>query len=166
MLLLILAHGHEVGLVEQDIGGHEGGVGKEAGIDIVGVLGGFVLKLGHAGELAEHGVAVQHPCKLAVGRHMGLDKEDALLRVKTAGNIVGQEHQGAAAQLRRVLTDGDGVLVGQEEVTVKLLNHIGPMAQRPQIVAQMQIAAGLNAGDHDFFCTFHIKHLNKIAART
>ena len=58
--------GTQIRLVQQDVRRHQAGVGEQAGIDVVGVLGGFVLKLGHAGELAELGVAVEHPGQLGV----------------------------------------------------------------------------------------------------
>ena len=75
VLALVLPHRDQVGLVEENVGGHEGGVGKQAGVDVVGVGGRLVLELGHAAELAEHGVAVEHPGQLRVLGHVGLDEE-------------------------------------------------------------------------------------------
>ena len=151
VLLLVLAHRDKIGLVKEDISRHKGRVGEQTGVDIVLVLGGFVLELSHTAELAEHGVAVQHPAQLGVGRDVGLDKNGALLRVQTAGNIVGQQCEHPAAQLGRLLADCDGVQIGQEKVAVKFLNHLGPVAQRPQVVAQVKLPAGLDAGEHYFF---------------
>ena len=78
------------------------GIGEEAGVDVVGVLGGLVLELGHTGELAEHGVAVQHPAQLGVGGHVGLDEQHVLLRVQAAGDVGRHLGQGAPAQVGRV----------------------------------------------------------------
>ena len=153
MLLLVLPHGDEVRLVEQDVRGHEAGVGEEAAVDVVGVLGGLVLELGHAGELAEHGVAVEDPAQLRVLVDMGLDKQGAFLRIQAAGNILGQLLQGAAAQGGGVLAHGDGVHVRHEIVAVELLRPGGPVLDGPQVGAQGEIAAGLDAGEHDFFVT-------------
>ena len=121
MLLLVLPHRDEIRLVEQDIGGHQAGVGEEAGVDVVGVLGRLVLELGHAGELPEHGVAIQHPAQLRVGGHMALDEDRVLLRVQAAGDIDRDLGQGAPAQVRRVLTDRDGVQVRHEPIAFKLV---------------------------------------------
>ena len=37
-----------VSLVEQDVASHQGRVGEEAGIDVVGVFGGLVFELRHS----------------------------------------------------------------------------------------------------------------------
>ena len=158
MLLLVLPHRHEVGLVEQDIGGHEAGVGEQAGVDVVGVLGGLVLELGHAGQLPEHGVAVQHPAQLRVLVDVGLDEDGVLGRVQAAGDVGGDLGQGAAAELGRVLADGDGVQVGHEPVAVKLVGQLPPVLDGPQVVAQVQVSAGLDAGEEHFLFVFHIQY--------
>ena len=150
MLFLVLTHGDVVGLVEQDVGGHEAGIGEEAAVDVVGVFGGLVLELGHTGKLAEHGIAVQHPAQLGVGGDVGLDEDGTLLRVQAAGDILGHLSEHPAAQLGRVLAHRDGVQVGHEEIAVKFLNHLRPVADRAQVVAQVQLPAGLDAGEHYF----------------
>ena len=53
MLFLVGADRHVIRVVEQDIGRHQARVGEQAGVDVVGVLCGFILELRHAGELAE-----------------------------------------------------------------------------------------------------------------
>ena len=110
--------------------------------------------LAHAGELAEHGVAVEDPAQLRVLMDVGLDKQGAFLRVQTAGNILRQLLQGAAAQGGGVLADCNGVQIGHKVVAVVFLDHLWPVAQGSQIGTQGQIAAGLDAGEHDFFL-FH-----------
>ena len=161
MLLLVLAHGHKVRLIQQDIRRHQGRIGEEAPVDVVGVLGALVLELGHAAQLAEHGVAVENPAQLRVLVDMALDKQGVLLRVQAAGDVLGQLGHGAPAQLRRVLTHGDAVQVRHEVVAVKLIRQGRPVLHRAQIVAQVQVAGGLNTGEHYFFrsCVFHINYL-------
>ena len=90
MLALVFSHGHQVCLVEQDVRRHEHRIGEETGGDVVGVLLGFLLKLGHAAELAELGAAAQHPTELCVLGDMALDKHDAFLGVQAAGNVLSQ----------------------------------------------------------------------------
>ena len=148
MLLLVSAHGDEIRLVEEDIRRHQGGIGEEASVDVVRVLGRLVLELGHAGELAEHGVAVQHPAKLSVGGNVGLDEEDVLLRVQAAGDVSRQLGDGMAAQLRRHLPDGDGVHIRHHIVAVILVRESRPVADRAEIGAQGQVAGGLDAAQN------------------
>ena len=163
VLLLILPHRHKVRLVEQDVRRHQAGVGKQAGVDVVGVLGGFVLELGHAGQLAEHGVALQHPGQLRVLVHVGLDKNCVALRVQTAGDVLGHLLQSAAAELRRGLAHGDGMHIGHKVEAVELVRPGAPVLDGPQVVAQVELAAGLDAGEHDFFLVFHSKtHLLRV----
>ena len=57
-LLLVVADGDEVRLIEEDVRRHEDGIGKQAGVDVVRVFSRLILKLRHAGQLPEHGVAV------------------------------------------------------------------------------------------------------------
>ena len=47
VLLLIVAHRHQVGLVQQDISCHQGRIGKQSAVDVLRILGGLVLELGH-----------------------------------------------------------------------------------------------------------------------
>ena len=151
VLLLVAAHGDEVGLVQQNIGGHQGGIGEQTAVDVVGILGGFVLELGHAGQFAEHGIAVQHPAQLRVGGDVGLDEQRILLGVQSAGDILGQLLQRAAAQLDGVLPHGDRVHVCHKVVVIKFIGALHPVFDGPQIRSQGQIAAGLDAGEHYLF---------------
>jgi len=85
VLLLVQTNRNQVGLIQQDVGSHQGRIGEQTGVDVVSVFSGFVLKLGHAGQLAELGVAVEYPCQLCVGADMALDEGNALLWVNAAG---------------------------------------------------------------------------------
>ena len=145
MLLLVAAHGHQIRLIQQNIRRHQSRIGKQARVDVVGVLGGLILELGHAAQLAEHGVAVQHPAKLGVGRNMGLDEQHVFLRVQTAGDIGRQLDQGVPPQLRRDLPHGDGVHVGHHIVAVILIRQRRPVSDGAQIGTQRQVAGGLDA---------------------
>ena len=161
MLLLILAHGDIVGLIEQDIRRHQRRIGEETAVDVLAVLGRLVLKLRHAGKLAKHRIAIQHPPKLCMLRHMRLDKERVLLGVQAAGDVLRQLLERAAAQRRRVLTHGDRVHIGHEVVVVKFLVALRPVLDRAEVGPEGQIAAGLNAGQHHFLArrVFHVFHI-------
>ena len=82
VLPLVFAHGHDFRPVEENVGGHEHGVGVEPGGGAVGALfGGFILELGHAAGLAEAGEAGEDPRELGVFRHVGLHEEGGFIRV-------------------------------------------------------------------------------------
>ena len=70
------------------------------------MLGAFVLELGHTGQLAELGVARQHPRQLGVGGYMALHKQDVFLGVNAHRQQQGGQLAGAAAQLGGVLAHG------------------------------------------------------------
>ena len=154
MLLLVAADGDVVRLVEQDVRRHQCGVGEQTAVDVLGVLGALVLELRHARELAEHGVAIEHPAELRVRGHMALDKERVLFRVKAAGNVLRELLNGAPAQVGGVLAHGDRVQVGHEIIAVKDLGAFAPVFDRAQIRPERQVAGGLNAREHDFLCSF------------
>ena len=144
VLLLVAAHRHKVRLIKQNIRRHQRGIGKQARVDIVRVLGRLVLELRHTAQLTEHGVAVQHPAKLGVGRNMGLHKQHVLLRVQTTGDIGRHLRQRMAAQIRRDLPHGDGMHIGQHIIAVIFIRHRRPVANRSKIRAQRQVAGGLD----------------------
>ncbi len=47
MLLLVFAYGNSLGIVEQNVGGHEHGIGEQAYRHILSFGFRFVLELGH-----------------------------------------------------------------------------------------------------------------------
>ena len=151
MLLLVLSHRDHIRLIEQDVRCHQAGIGEEAAVDVLRVFRGLVLELGHAAELAEHGVAVEDPAQLRVLVDVGLDKEGVLLRVQAAGDILGQLLQRPAAQGGGVMAHRNGVEIRHKVVAVELLCPGPPVPYRPQVGAQCQITAGLDTGEHHFF---------------
>ena len=76
VLPLVLTDRHPLGLVQQDVGGHQHRIGEQ------GRQSGFgsparrlVLELGHPAGLAEAGVGAQHPGQLGVFGHVRLDED-------------------------------------------------------------------------------------------
>ena len=161
MLALILADRNIVGLIQQDIRRHEAGIGEQAAVYIIGVLCAFILKLRHAAQLAEHGVAIEYPAKLRMLVNMALQEQDVLLRVYAAGNVLGKLLEAAAAQQLGILAHGERVQIGHEIITVKFLGSCAPVLHRAQVIAEVQIARGLDAGQHTFlfYLIFHFRYL-------
>ena len=161
VLLLVMAHGNQVRLVQQDICCHQSRIGKQAAVDILSMLAGFVLKLSHTGQFAKHGIAVQDPAQLCVLVDMRLDEQGVLLRIQAAGDVLCQLLQSAAAQISRCLTNGDGMQVSHEVEALIQVASGAPVLDGAQIVAQVQITGGLDAGEHSLLCHdfFHVYYL-------
>ena len=154
MLALILAHGNVVRLIQQNVRRHECGICEKTAVYVVGVLGALVLKLRHAGKLAEHRVAVEYPAQLCVLVNVALHEKGVLLRVDAAGDVLRKLLKGAAAKLRRVLTHGERVQIGHKVVAVKFVGSRSPVLDRTEVVAEMQVAGGLNARKHYLLSDF------------
>ena len=89
---------------------------------------------------------------------MGLDEQGVLLRIQAAGNVLGQLGESAPAQVSGGLPHRDGVHIGHKIIAVKLFGPRAPVFDGAQVVAQVQVAAGLNAREHNFlFGFFHNK---------
>ena len=112
MLGLILPHGHEVGIVDEDVRCHQHGVGEQTAVDVVGVLGALILELGHARQLTKLRVAGQHPGKLGVRGHVALYKQNVLLRVDRLRPAAGRPAHGCGDAGLRALAHGQAVQVG------------------------------------------------------
>ena len=138
-------------MIQQNIRRHEGRIGEEAAVYIVGVLCAFVFELGHAAQLAEHGVAVEDPAQLRVLMHVALEEEHVLLRIKSAGDILRELGGGAAAQIGRILAHGERVQVGHEIEAVKLVRKSSPVLYGAEVVAKVQVAGGLDARKQSLF---------------
>ena len=59
VLFLVFTNRYQFGAVKKDIGGLQNRVGKQAGIDVVGVLPGLVFKCGRLFQLALIGKHIQ-----------------------------------------------------------------------------------------------------------
>ena len=158
MLHLIRAHGHQIRLVQQNIRRHQHRIGKQACRDIIRMLLRLILELRHASQLAELGIAAQHPAELRMLGYMALDKHDILFRIQAAGDILRQLRNGPAAQIRRVLPDRNGVHIHNAEQAVIFVLQRRPVLDGAHIGTQGQLSAGLNAGKNTLLCV-HEKNL-------
>ena len=177
MLLLILADGHIVCLIEQNIRSHEHGIGEEADIDIVCVLLGFVLELGHSRSLAELGVAVENPRELGVGVDMALDEHDVLIRVESYREQERKSLHGLASESRGILSDGYRVAlsvdIGQKcsagDERDHVLGGFFDELKRVNILGQLapdeQTALGTDIADRVAkLAVYHIAHEIELSA--
>ena len=140
VLTLILAHGHAVHLVEQDVGSHQNRVGEQAHGGVLGaLLLGFVLELGHTGRLAKAGEAVQNPRQLGVLGHVRLHEQRGAGRVNAGGDVLRRGQAGTLTQLLGVLRNGDGVHIWDKEqaFVIRVVLQRDPVVHSTNIVTQV-----------------------------
>ena len=154
VLFLVLAYGHEVGVVDQDVHGHQGGVGQQTGVDtLVGLiaydflfylvalgmdaqgLARLVLERGGAHQLADAHVHVHQQIHLRNLGHVALDVDGVLVGVEAGGQVFRQDVLHVLVQHLRVGMRGEGVEVGHEVTAVVVVLHAHEVAQGAVIVA-------------------------------
>ena len=94
VLALVVAHRHLVGVVEEDVGGHERRVGEQPGRDELGLVG-LVLELGHALQLAEGGRALHQPAPARCARDVALHEQRADVGVEAGGQAAAAPARGS-----------------------------------------------------------------------
>ena len=146
VLALVLADGDLLGVVEEDVRGLQRRVGQQAGRDEAALLGRLLLVLHHALQLADRDRALHDPAQLGVLGHVALDED---------GGDVGVEADRVQRrrQLERLLADdpgllghGQGVEVDDPVEGVARVLPDDPVPQRAEVVAEVDLAGGLDAG--------------------
>ena len=145
VLDLVLAHGHHLALVDQDVRRLQHGVVQQADVDVLAVLARLVLELGHALQLAQRGERVEDPRQVRVPRHLGLHEQQSLLQVDAAGHQLQGHLPHGLGHLLRVVLDGDGVKVDDGDVGAVLVLQAHPVAHGAEIVADVQQPCRLDA---------------------
>jgi hypothetical protein len=114
------------------------------------MLGSLVFELCHPGQFAEHGIAREDPAQFRMVVDMALDKDQTLFRIDAGSQEKGKSFQGLPAQVRRVLTDGQGMKVRNEIIAVIIFLELPPVPDCPDIVAQRENARRLNPAEDNF----------------
>ena len=144
MLLLVFAHRHQVGVIQEDVGGHQHRVIEQAYRHLVALLHSLLLELNHPLQPVERSHAVQQPAQLAVGRHMALNEHGGLGGIDATGQIQGRRAAGVGRQLLRVVGNRDRMQVHHTKKGVVAVLKVHPVADGAEPVAQMQRSGGLN----------------------
>ena len=150
MLRLVVSHGHNGRLVEQNVGRHQHRVLQQP------VAHRFLhrrlgLVLGHALQPADRSDAGEHPGQLRVRRHRRLHHNGALVRVDARRQVERGQFEDLGAQLGGVLVEGDRVQVYDTENGFVVGLDAHPVLQRAQIIADVQVARGLHPGEDSWF---------------
>ena len=147
VLALVVAHRHLVGVVQEDVGRLQRRVGEQPGGDEVLPLG-LVLELRHAPQLPEAGDALQDPGQLGVLGHVALDEQGADAPGRARRPAAPGPARGCLARSSPgVLGHGEGVEVDDAEEAVGPVLVVDPVAHRPEQVAEVEVAGGLDAGE-------------------
>ena len=150
VLRLVFAHGHDAGLVEQDIGGHQDGVLQQAVADGF-LLGGLRFVLRHALQPAHGRDAGEHPGQLGVRRDGRLHHDGAILGIDAGGQIERGDLGDFGAQFGGVLVGGDGVQVHDAENALVIVLNAHPVLERAEVISDVKISGGLHAGEDSCF---------------
>jgi len=90
--------------------------------------------------------------QFGVGWNLGLVEQDRLVRIDPAGHQRGSHFKGILAQFGRNVRHRNGVQVGQEVEALATAGchfvlHLHPIADRPQVIAEVKVARRLDAGN-------------------
>jgi hypothetical protein len=81
-----------------------------------------------------------------LGGYLRLVEQDRLVGIDPAGDQRGCHLARIGSEFSRHMRLRDGVEVGKEEQAFALILHLHPIPDRAQIIAEVQVAGGLDAG--------------------
>jgi hypothetical protein len=143
VLALVVADRHLVGLVEEDVAGHQNWIGEEAcGHRLLALP--LVLELCHPAKLADRGHGAEQPGGLRVGGDVALHEDGGALGVDSGREEHRGEVEGRLAQRFRVVRNRDRVQVDDAEERLAQLLGGRILAKAAAVVAEVLRARGLD----------------------
>ena len=149
MLALVLSHGHQMRIIQEDVRSHQDGIVKEAGVHIRQAVG-FILEAVRIGQHGEGREAVEVPGELGAFGQVALGIENDFLRIQTTG----QPRRGGGEEVflsgHRILDGGQGVQISneQERIVAGIIRQRNSGLNRTQHIAQMLTSRTLNTGEN------------------
>ena len=136
VLALIVTHGHDIGVVEKNVGSHQHGIVEETGIGRLPARHGVLVSMA-AFELSLREQAAQHPGELEDMRHVGLPVEQCSLGIQAAGKPGRSDVANVAAERLGVADRHDAAV-----------EHVALVADAvlDVVLAQRQVDRGRAAG--------------------
>ena len=147
MLLLILADGHDVAVVDEDVGGHEHWVGEEAGAGDE-AAGGFVFEGMSIFQHRDGGDAAEQPRQFSDFGDVALAKEGRSSWVEAAGEEIESELAAMVAEDDRIVDSGQGVIVSNEIQGFAFMLQANGGLHHAEIISEVGAACGLDAGEN------------------
>ena len=147
VLHLVLADGHQLGVDGEDVRGLQDRIGEQA--DVGGdALGELVLVADRFFHQRHRADAGEQPGQLGDLGHGLLQVDAGLRRVQAEGQVVDDDLADAGAQGGRVARRGQRVVGRHEHVQfVALRLQVEELADRAGVVAEVELAGGLDAGE-------------------
>ena len=144
MLFLILAHRNVGRPVGQNIRGHQNRIGVQPNGSLFAVLSGLLLELRHPAQPADPRHAVEDPGQLGVLGNLALIEHDMFLGIDTAGKKCRSHFPDGLREFGRILPERNRMQINDavDAVVVPLQSH--KLADRSEIVSQMQVAGRLH----------------------
>ena len=153
---LVLANGHQIRLVDQDVRRlqqriSEKSIGAQvlaAGRDIADLLL-LLLVARHPFQPSQRRNHRKQQMQFRVLRHPGLHKQRRPIRIEPGTEPIERDIESVLFHVRGVgVIGGQGVPVGDKEITFILALQTHPVVERAHVVAQVQLAGGTHAAQH------------------
>jgi hypothetical protein len=143
VLLLVLAHGDQLRLVDEDVGRHQHGIGEQP---VVGrkPLGHLILVGMGPLKQPQRRDARQDPRQLRHFGHVGLAEKHGLGRIKTQRQVAHGHLPGVLDHQLGVVQAGERMVIRDEVEALMLGLHFDLRAHGPEVISQMQAAGRLN----------------------
>mmetsp|Transcript_13690 Transcript_13690/g.39635 ORF Transcript_13690/g.39635 Transcript_13690/m.39635 type:complete len:492 (-) Transcript_13690:32-1507(-) len=148
VLLLVLAHGYQVGLVQEDVCGHEHWIGEQSSAHLLSLLPALLLELDHTVEPANGRHAVQQPLELRMSRHMRLDKHSCPIWVDARCQVGGCHGACGIPELLGIVRYCDGMQIHYTEEGVIRLLEPHPVFNSTHVVSKVQLPGWLYTRQH------------------
>ena len=145
VLPLVVADRDEARVVKKDVGGHQRRIGEKPRAGALALLAALLLELRHALEPTQWDEALQDPRELGVRRDVRLDKHGLVFPDPT-GLEDGGKVQRVLPKSGRVLWHRDRVEIHDAEDVLVAILVTHPVANRAEVVADMEATAGLDPG--------------------
>ena len=145
VLGLVVAHGNAVGLDAQDVRGLKHGIGEQARVDVLLVLGGLVLELRHPFQGPDGGAGAEDPGQFHRFGHVGLHEERTAVRIETACDAHRGGVQHGLPHGIGVVLDGDGVVIHDAVDAVVPRDLPGPVGNGAEVIPYVNVAGRLDA---------------------
>ena len=100
---LVLAHRHDIGLIQHDIGGHQNGVSDQPVVDVLRLHPGLLFEGRHTQKPTQRSDHSQVGEQLGNLGHVGLHEDDGLFRIDARRQPVERHLKDVLLQLGGVL---------------------------------------------------------------